>query len=173
MSFNDAAGSGDWAVCIKVLDAELKAPTMATPPTEGQAPLRLALLLNRGYCLQKLMINRKALKASGGRSGARSNHSKILVATKSCPTLGQDYDEALSLSPSSVEALHRKGQVLVALKKPQARLAWGCGQAWGTHGVTQPCRVRRAGGQPACGAGGLLLPASSCILPGDSVHAHP
>ena len=60
MSFNDAAGSGDWAGCIKVLDAELKAPAM-----EDQAPLQLALLLNRGYCLQKLMLNRKALKASG------------------------------------------------------------------------------------------------------------
>ena len=73
MSFNEAAGSGDWAGCIKVLDAELKAPAMATLPAEGQAPLRLALLLNRGYCLQKLMLNRKALKASGERSGSRSH----------------------------------------------------------------------------------------------------
>jgi hypothetical protein len=66
MSFNEAAGSGDWAGCIKMLDAELKATATATPM---EAPLRLALLLNRGYCLQKLMLNRKALKASGKRSG--------------------------------------------------------------------------------------------------------
>ncbi|KAG1663031.1 hypothetical protein FOA52_005723 [Chlamydomonas sp. UWO 241] len=60
----------------------------------------VALLMNRGYCRLRLGLNRLAL---------------------------HDFEEAASLDPSSVLALQRKGQALVALGKPQAAAA-----AWRT-----------------------------------------
>lgn len=64
--FATAAGHGDWAGCIKLLDLELKS-------VEG-LPSSVAFLLNRGYCHQKLMLNRKALKVTGDVG----THSQIL-----------------------------------------------------------------------------------------------
>ncbi|GAX83792.1 hypothetical protein CEUSTIGMA_g11217.t1 [Chlamydomonas eustigma] len=79
--------SGGWAAAIKLLDSEIQATDSTQHPQDV-----LAMLLNRGFCNQKLQLNRKALK---------------------------DYELALALDSNNVEALFGKGQVLVSLNKPQ------------------------------------------------------
>ena len=71
MRFVHAVASGDWAGCIKQLDAELQKVTGDT----NSVPL----LLNRGYCHQKLMLNRKALKVF-----AIDMYPRKILAPRSC-----------------------------------------------------------------------------------------
>ncbi|KAG1678966.1 hypothetical protein FOA52_013029 [Chlamydomonas sp. UWO 241] len=94
-AFVEAIGCSNWAAAIKQLDGELEAHARSTNAGQGSssdAAQLCALLLNRGFCNQRLQLYRKALK---------------------------DYDAALTAVSGSIEAMHLKGQVLVALKKPQ------------------------------------------------------
>ncbi|PNH05026.1 Tetratricopeptide repeat protein 13 [Tetrabaena socialis] len=90
--FVSAVADQQWGPAGKVLDGAINA--CASDDKQALAQL----LVNRGYCNQKLQLYRKALK---------------------------DYDGALEALPRFALALYRKGQVLAAQKKlEEARTAW-------------------------------------------------
>eukprot|EP00879_Flechtneria_rotunda_P002192 GHRR01002378.1.p1 GENE.GHRR01002378.1~~GHRR01002378.1.p1 ORF type:complete len:405 (+),score=170.19 GHRR01002378.1:123-1337(+) len=95
VSFASLIAIGDFSAAVKVLDSAID----ETKQDYASALHRLAQLhVNRGICNQKLHLNRKALK---------------------------DYDAALALMPSNVNALLRKGQVLQLLgKHAEAHVVW-------------------------------------------------
>eukprot|EP00878_Enallax_costatus_P044518 GHUV01053172.1.p1 GENE.GHUV01053172.1~~GHUV01053172.1.p1 ORF type:complete len:138 (+),score=27.26 GHUV01053172.1:204-617(+) len=91
-SFAALVAAGDFGSAVKVLDGAID----ETRQDYAAALYRLVQLhINRGYCNQKLNLNRKALK---------------------------DYDAALALMPSNITALLRKGQVLQSLGKHAVRM---------------------------------------------------
>ncbi|PNW88256.1 hypothetical protein CHLRE_01g021450v5 [Chlamydomonas reinhardtii] len=90
--FVSALAEQRYTECAKVLDASIA----ACDPGDAQG--RAEMLVNRGYCHQRVQLYRKALK---------------------------DYDAALEAVPRLPIALYRKGQVLAAQKKyEEARAVW-------------------------------------------------
>ena len=85
------------------------------------AQARLLALCNRAYCYQQLGLHRKALKVGveDPVHGTRKS-SQIGSCTRlTCGTGVQDYNEALTLDPSCVVAVVRKGKALWALQRKE------------------------------------------------------
>ncbi len=61
LQFIACIGQGNWAAAIKILDAEIKS-SESTHQSPSAVPSLVFLLLNRGFCNQKLQLYRKALK---------------------------------------------------------------------------------------------------------------
>ena len=56
--FFSAAADGNWSFGIKLLDVAIQ----ASRSVDGSSSALVALLLNRGFCNQRLQLYRKALK---------------------------------------------------------------------------------------------------------------
>ncbi len=70
-SYVSALTDGRWAEAAKVIDSAIQS---------AEVPTRLQLLINRGYCHQRLQLYRKALKAGHAQELLKAFWNKILPA---------------------------------------------------------------------------------------------